>query len=89
MEQATKLALEVQQEPSTISYSNFEPATTCDASYMADAKGLTNEAELQDMGTFVRLTVYPAVVRKPYNEEERVVLVKAKILAAHAGPGGQ
>ena len=87
VEQAAKLALEVQQEPSAISYSYFEPATACVASHVSDAKGLRNEEELEAMGTFVRLTVYPAVVRKPYNcnEQEGVVLVKAKVLAAGLG----
>ena len=87
VEQAAKLALEVQQEPSAISYTYFEPDTACVASYVSDAKGLKNGEELEATGTFVRLTVYPAVVRKPYNcnEQEGVVLVKAKILAAEVG----
>lgn len=81
VEQAAKLALEVQQEPSAVSYQDFGPATTCVASCVSDVKGLTNEEELQAMGALVRLTVYPAVVRTPYSEQEGVVLVKAKVLA--------
>ncbi|KAF8423929.1 hypothetical protein EV426DRAFT_642646 [Tirmania nivea] len=85
VDQAAKLALETQQEPSVISYAHFEPATTCVASYVSDAKGLKDEVELQAMGTFVHLTVYPAVVRKPCNEGQEIVLVKAKVLAAGLG----
>ncbi|RPB25594.1 hypothetical protein L211DRAFT_867100 [Terfezia boudieri ATCC MYA-4762] len=92
VEQAAKLALEVQQEPSSISYPHFKPGTACVASSVSDAEGLRNEEELQAMGTFVRLTVYPAVVRKPYNcnhEQEGVVLVKAKVLAVEPGAGSE
>lgn len=81
LEQAAELALEVQQEPSTTTYTNIDPATICVASHVSDVKGLRTEDDLQASGVGVRLTVYPAVVRQPYNEPEGIVLMKAKVLA--------
>lgn len=80
VEQAAKLAWEIQQEPSIISYCAPEPSKPCVSSYVNDARGLKNDEELEAIGAVVRLTVHPAVIRRPFNSTDEIVLVKAKVL---------
>lgn len=81
VDQAAKLAIELEQEPSTLSYTYFRTGTPCGSLPVSDAHGLRHDDELQMGDTSVRLTVYPAVLRKGHEDDE-IVIVKAKILAS-------
>lgn len=82
VEQATKLAVEFQQEPSTFSFSYFAAGTPCIESHMSDAKCGREDKEMEDSGSRVIITVYPAVVRSACVTGEEVVILKARVVAS-------
>lgn len=82
IEQAAKLALEFQKEPSEFGLKYFPSGMQCIGSQMSDAQCGREEQELEDSGSHVIITVYPAVVRRRYGIEEEAVILKAKVLAS-------
>lgn len=82
IEQAAKLAVEFQQEPSTFSFKFYAPGTPCIGSHMSDAKCGREDKELEDSGSQVIITAHPAVVRSAHATGEEVVILKAKVLAS-------
>ena len=82
IERAAKLAVEFQQEPSTFSFKDFNSGTPCIGSHMSDAKCGREDKEMEESGSQVIITVYPAVVRSAYETAEEVVILKARVLAS-------
>lgn len=81
IEQAAKLAVEFQKEPSVFTFKDFDPGTSCIGSQMSDAQCEREDKQMEDSGSQVIITVYPAVVRREYPKEEEVIILKAKVLA--------
>ncbi|KAF8453880.1 hypothetical protein BDZ91DRAFT_748509 [Kalaharituber pfeilii] len=81
LENAAKLAVETQKEPSIFRWQWYETGAKCAASLMSDIQGERSDAELEESGAVVDMTVYPAVLRFPLDSEQRVVVLKSRILA--------
>ena len=82
IEKAAKLAVEFQKEPSVFTFKDFDSGTPCIGSQMSDAQCRREDKEMEDSGSQVIITVCPTVVRRAYEIEEEVVIVKAKVLAS-------